>query len=119
MARRILIIDDERDMRVYLSRLLRKAGYETQEARDGEEGLEMAKDGGADLITLDLVLPRKSGFQVYKELRSAEATRDVPVIVVTGLSRQKASAVGEGVPVVEKPIDQISFLALVKDTVGV
>jgi DNA-binding response OmpR family regulator len=118
MAKRILIIDDERDMRVYLSRLLQKAGYETQEARDGEEGLALARNGRPDLITLDLILPRKSGFQVFQELRSGEDTRDIPVIIVTGLSRQKASTLGPDVPVLEKPIEQAVFLGLVREEVG-
>ena len=61
MAKKVLIIDDEQDMRVYLEALFRKAGYETETASDGEEGVRLAEAHRPDLITLDVLMPRKWG----------------------------------------------------------
>ena len=61
MAKKILIIDDENDMRVYLAALFRKAGYETKTASNGEEALLLADSFETDLITLDVLMPKCSG----------------------------------------------------------
>jgi len=119
MAKKILIIDDEQDMLVYLATLFETAGYETVTAQNGIEGLERARDLRPDLITLDIMMPRRSGVRTYTELRSDEQTRDIPVIILTGLSRQEdffGADLGDLArpdAVVEKPIERKSFLATV------
>ncbi len=116
MAKKILVIDDEKDMRVYLSTLFQKAGYEVESAPNGDEGLSSAKKNKPDLITLDIMMPKKSGVKAYRELRTSPETRDVPIIILTGLTRQEdffGDQLGD-IPqpnaVVEKPIDRDSFL---------
>ena len=124
MAKRILVIDDEKDMRVYLSTLFLKAGYEVESASNGDEGLTAAKANKPDLITLDVLMPKKSGVKAYRELRTGEETRDIPVIILTGLTRQEdffgedIGALPKPNAVVEKPIDRDSFLEQAKSIMG-
>jgi len=123
MGKKILIIDDENDMRVYLGTLFRKEGYETEVAANGEEGLERAKDYRPDLITLDVLMPKKSGIKAYRGLRSSPVTKDVPIVVLTGLTRLDDffGDLGE-LPhpeaLVEKPIDREAFVKKVKELLG-
>ena len=74
MAKKILIIDDEKDMRVYLEAIFRKAGYDAETAANGDEGLWLAEANRPDLITLDILMPKKSGVKAYRGLRSSAAT---------------------------------------------
>lgn len=124
MPKRILIIDDEKDMRVYLGTLFKAAGYQAEVAENGDEGLRMARADPPDLITLDVLMPRKSGVRTYRELRAAPQTRQVPIIILTGLTRQQdffGEELGD-LPrpelVVEKPIDRDGFLDKVKQVLG-
>jgi CheY-like chemotaxis protein len=123
MAKKILIIDDEKDMRVYLATLFRKAGYETEMAANGEEGLKLAASHTPDLITLDVLMPKGSGLRAYRGLRSSEKTKAVPIVVLTGLTRLDDFFGDLGdLPrpdeMVEKPIDREAFLEKVEALIG-
>jgi CheY-like chemotaxis protein len=124
MAKRILIIDDEQDMRLYLSALFDTAGYETAVAENGVEGIAQAQSFSPHLITLDIMMPKRSGVKTYKELRTSPETRGIPVIVLTGLTRQEDffGSDLDGLPspeaIVEKPIDRESFLGQVAVLLG-
>lgn len=124
MAKRILIIDDERDMQVYLGALFRKAGYEVEVAQNGEEGLKKVGEFRPDLVTMDLVMPRRSGVIAFEALRSSPETQEIPVIVVTGLAqhdelfRSDAPDVRPPEAVVEKPIDRERLLETVAGLIG-
>lgn len=124
MAAKILIIDDEKDMRVYLSTLFRKAGYEIESASNGEEGVALAKSFSPDLITLDVMMPKKSGLKAYSELRTAPETKAIPIIVLTGLTQQE-DFFGDNLgdlprpnALVEKPIDRDGFLEVARRVMG-
>lgn len=124
MAKKILIIDDEKDMRVYLSTLFKKAGYDVTIAENGEVGIETAKNDPPDLITLDVLMPKKSGVRAFREFRSAKETKETPIIILTGLTRQE-DFFGDDIgdlrkpdAIVEKPIDRDDFLAKAKDLLG-
>ena len=123
MAKKILIIDDEKDMRVYLEAVFRKEGYETESATNGEEGLWLAEAKHPDLITLDILMPKKSGIKAYRGLRTGESTKDIPIIVLTGLTRLDdffgdLGELPEPDSLVEKPIEREGFVAEVKRLVG-
>lgn len=123
MAKKILIIDDEKDMQVYLRTLFRKAGYDTETASNGEEGLELASSYGPDLITLDILMPKGSGVRAYRSLRAAATTRDVPIVVLTGLTRLDdffgdLGDLPKPDAMIEKPIDRESFLDTVESLIG-
>ena len=123
MAKRILIIDDEKDMHVYLRTLFRKAGYETEVAATAADGLAKALAWRPHLVTLDLLMPRRSGIEVYQAIRSAPETHDTPVVVLTGLASHEGllrdlDALPRPQAIVEKPIDRERFLGLVKSLIG-
>lgn len=79
----ILVVDDEPDVRTYLAACIEDAGFEVDTAADGVEALEKIAASPPDLITLDLVMPRKGGAAVLKELRGKPEWSRIPVIVVT------------------------------------
>jgi CheY-like chemotaxis protein len=120
MAKRILIVDDEKDVLLYLKTLFEKNGYETATARNGEEGYARAKDFKPDLITLDIRMPKQSGTSLYCELRKELELQGIPVIVLTGYSRTQESYADEMpadcVPdaFVEKPIIPEQLLKIVE-----
>jgi len=123
MAQKILIIDDEKDMRVYLEAVFRKAGYDTDTAENGEEGLWLAEAQQPDLITLDILMPKKSGIKAYRGLRTSEKTSSIPIVVLTGLTRLDDFFGDLGdLPrpdaLVEKPIERDDFLAKVRNLIG-
>ena len=79
----ILIVDDDREMARIMASAFENAGYETTVARDGNEGLAVAETKTPDLIVLDMMMPRRSGFLVLERLGQI-LERPIPVIVVTG-----------------------------------
>jgi Fe-S oxidoreductase len=83
-GRRILVVDDEEDVRIFLTTVLQDAGAETLEATDGEQALAIARAQKPDLITLDLSMPGKDGVATFTELRRDPEVQDIPVCVVTG-----------------------------------
>ena len=68
MSKKILIIDDEEDMRLYLETMFRKAGYETRTAVNGSDALDQLSEFVPDLITLDILMPQKSGLSCFEAL---------------------------------------------------
>ena len=86
---RILIVDDSAANRLILSRSLRKAGYETIEATDGEAALRLAIEHHPDIILLDVMMEGQDGFEVCRALKAREATASIPVIFVIALTEAK------------------------------
>jgi two-component system phosphate regulon response regulator PhoB len=91
---RILIIEDERGLTDVLEYNLKREGYETVVAHDGPEGLRKAQTLLPDLILLDVMLPGLSGFDVCRELRAGERTRDIPIIIISAKSEETDQIVG-------------------------
>ena len=124
MAKKIVIIDDEKDMRTYLRTLFRKAGYETEEAENGEEGFSKVKELKPDLVTLDLLMPKKTGVKCFHSLAREESTKDIPIIVLTGLPEHRElfkedfGGTIKPAAIVEKPIDPDGFLKKVQEIIG-
>ena len=83
---KLLIIEDEADIRELISFNLEMSGYEVLKARDGEEGLRMARSEKPDLIILDLMLPGMDGLKVCSHLKKDSDVKDVPVIMLTARS---------------------------------
>ena len=83
MNKKILIIDDEEAIRKFLRIQLNKYGYMVKEAEDGEQAIEQLKKDHFDLLICDVLMPKKNGWEVLKEIRSNPRTRDIPVIVLT------------------------------------
>ena len=117
--KRILIVDDEQDIRTYLSTLLGDQGYETIQAKDGEEAMQKIQAGSPDLITLDISMPEKSGIRFFREIKTDDRWKHIPIIVVTGVSEDMKTFISSRhqVPAPEgfvpKPINQEEILDLV------
>ena len=112
---KILIIEDEESILMALEDNLRLEGYEVLSARDGREGLSMAKERGHDLIILDIMLPQIDGFEVCKELRQAGIT--TPILMLTAKSQEIDKVLGlelGGDDYVTKPYSPRELLARVK-----
>jgi len=79
----ILVVDDEPDIVKLVTRLLEARGHRVAVARDGQEALESAVRERPDVIVLDLNLPKVDGFEVCRQLKSGEATRTIPIVMMT------------------------------------
>lgn len=106
---RILVIDDEPDIITYLETFLEDNGFSVISANNGTEGLEKALCDKPDLITLDITMPGKSGTEVFRQLRMNPVTKNIPVVIITGVMEfrqfiyQRSIAPPEGY--MEKPIN--------------
>ncbi|NQU14301.1 MAG: response regulator [Desulfobacteraceae bacterium] len=88
MRKRILVVDDELDMRIYVSTLLETNGYKPLSAVDGKEGLEVARKNRPSLIILDVMMPKESGIGLYRDLKIDQELKDIPVIMLSALSKK-------------------------------
>lgn len=117
----VLVVDDEADVRSFLSAALTEAGFEVVTASDGFEALEQVQASPPDLISLDLVMPKKSGASFYRELTRNKEWSKIPVIIVTGHAHddmgksdlKELTMSGPGV-YLEKPIKPHTYIAAVK-----
>ena len=89
MSKKILIIDDEEDVRTYLTSLFNNNGYETAVATDGEEGFTKLNDFNPNLIILDIIMPNQTGVGFYRKLKKSGVHKDIPVIVLSGVTRYR------------------------------
>ncbi len=90
MRARVLLIDDSRFLRMALEKTLEAKGFEVKVAADGEEGLRMVQEGEKfDLVLLDVFLPKMTGHEVLKHLKGNPATAAVPVLMLSGLAKEK------------------------------
>jgi len=112
MSKIVLVIDDEADVRLFLTTLLKKNGYETLTAEDGIEGYEVAKREKPDLVTLDLQMPNKTGTEFYRRLSRDKEIGDTPIIVVSGIPGRHL-AVKNAIAVFDKPISADTFIETV------
>lgn len=86
----ILLVDDDPDVRMVIGTVLEAEGYQLRTARDGVECLELIREEVPDLLILDLLMPRKDGFAVVRELRENPKYRDLPILILTAV-REDAS----------------------------
>ena len=84
----VLIVEDELDMRIFISTLLETNGYQPLMTRDGNEGMLKAKDVGPDLIILDVMMPGEGGVQMYRQLKTDQNLCDIPVIMLSAVAQK-------------------------------
>ena len=130
IKKKILIVDDELDVRIYVGTLFETSGYEPIAARNGREGLQKAKQVSPDLIILDVMMPQAGGVSMYRELKADRQLREIPVIMLTGVGEKSFShylkmlrlKIEDPVPqpnaYLEKPLDHEKLLELVRETIG-
>ncbi len=121
MSAKILIADDEPFIARSLSYVLEKSGYEIYLARDGEEALRRAIDVKPDLVFLDLMMPKKNGYEVCSEIRNHPELQSVPIILITAkgqkadLERGLEAGANE---YMTKPFSPTQVVARVKQVLG-
>jgi two-component system alkaline phosphatase synthesis response regulator PhoP len=148
MPKQVLVVDDDHNAVKYLSALLSEHGYEPVAAYDGAEGLKRIRQARPDLIILDVMMPKKSGFVLFKQLKQDTSYQEIPILMVTGvagmleemendqstkfekpydtlresLRRKIAEMRDEGLikpdMFFDKPIDPESFIAKIRDLLG-
>jgi CheY-like chemotaxis protein len=87
MKKKILIVDDEPEQIEFAAMVMQENGYIPISASDGEEGMKKVHTEKPDLILLDILMPEKGGLGMYKDLKQNEETRNIPVVIVTGVAR--------------------------------
>ena len=130
MAKKVLTVDDDPDVRLFTTTVLEEHGYVPIEAGNGEEGLQMIKSENPDLVVLDVLMPRQSGIRLYRELKTSKALADVKIIILSGIakktflrSQQALTEFGEN-PVpepdfyLEKPVDADVLAETIKKAIG-
>lgn len=117
MSHRILVVDDEADIRRFLTAVLNKAGFETLTAGDGREAYEVVVRERPDLIVLDLMMPQQTGTDFYRRLTKDPELAAIPIIVVSGLAGRHL-ALKEPFAVFDKPIEPGEFVATIERALG-
>jgi twitching motility two-component system response regulator PilH len=130
MSKKVLVVDDDPDVRLFSVTVLEENGYTPLEAEDGEIGLKMIKAEKPDLVILDVLMPRQSGVRLYRELKTSKALKDVKVIILSGIAKktflrsQKALTEfgGEEIPepgiYLEKPVEPDELAEVIKKVLG-
>jgi DNA-binding response OmpR family regulator len=114
-AQRVLIVDDEPDIRDGVSRWLNAAGYETLTAVDGSQGIASAARHRPQAILLDMLMPGKDGMETLADLRADKQTIDIPVVMLSASLRDEQRALDAGARFfVDKPYDGKKLVAAVK-----
>ena len=108
MPKRVLVVDDDENTRRFLSVALEANGYEAVTAEDGDDGFRKVEEQKPDLILLDVMMPKKTGFVLFKQLRRKEEFKDIPVIMLTAVAEaledDQSHAEGE---TTERPFDSL------------
>ncbi len=130
MSKKVLVVDDDPDVRSFVVTVLEENEYIPLVAQDGVEGLEKIEKDPPDLVILDVLMPRGSGIRLYRKLKTDKKLNNIPVIMFTGialrsfLKSQKALAEfnGEEVPkpdiYLEKPVEPEELIEAIQKKIG-
>jgi len=130
MARTVLSVDDEDHIREFVSTVLEENGYTPIQATNGEEAMDIIKQQKPDLVIMDILMPKESGIRLYRELKTSESLKNIPVIIYSGVAKRTAlraqaaqtESGGESVPdpdaYLEKPVTAERLAAAVKKILG-
>jgi CheY-like chemotaxis protein len=128
--KRVLLVDDDADVTKFVSKLVERAGYQAVVAKNGVEGMGKVREDKPDLIILDVLMPKESGIRMYRELKTDEVFKDIPVIMLSAIApesffrSQKVldEFAGQTVPepqaYIEKPEEPEELIALMKNILG-
>jgi twitching motility two-component system response regulator PilH len=129
MSKKILVVDDDPDVRLFNASVVQDLGYRSVEAANGEEGQLMVAQEVPDLIILDVMMPLQSGIRLYRALKTDSAFANIPVIILSGISersfmksQEALNAFGGGeIPApeayVEKPADAETLAGLIRQLI--
>lgn len=110
----ILIVDDERAHRELLAEYLYQENFCVAMAASGKEAVEQARELHPDLITLDILMPGRGGFETLVDLKSASETATIPVVVISSMDRVKVDFKPDVEEYLAKPVDKLVFLEAVR-----
>lgn len=128
MAKKVLVVDDELYMRTFTATLLETSGFKPLLAEDGIKGLEIARRDKPSLIILDILMPKESGVEMYRELKTDPALKDIPVIIVSAISKKtffhsqtvldkyKGESIPEPAAYIEKPPESEELLEAIQNS---
>jgi CheY-like chemotaxis protein len=123
MSCKVLIVDDEPDVAAYMAAVLRASGHSSMIAHSVDEGLASLKESRPDVICLDIMMPKESGVSMYIQLKQNDDTKDIPVIVISGVELEGQFDFGSYMPdeslpppesFMEKPIKVEEFVATIE-----
>ncbi len=121
MPKVILVIEDDPAQRRLIEGMLGASGYRTASASDGDSGLAAARARTPDLIILDVMMPGRNGYQTCRALRAEEATRQVPILILTAKEQETdrfwAAQVGSS-GFLRKPVEPAELLDAVAGLLG-
>ena len=127
MAKKVLNVEDDADIRTFVSTIVEEIGHIPILAKDGEEGMQKVRGERPDLIILDILMPKESGIKMYHQLKSDPSLRDIPVVMLSGVSKRTFlrsqvaltefgdETVPEPEAYLEKPVNQDEYLSKVKE----
>lgn len=130
MGKRVLAVDDEDQVREFVSTILEENGYVPVLARNGEEAMDIIREDKPDLIIMDILMPKRSGIKLYRELKTTDSLRDIPVVICSGIARRtfmRSQAAhhefgGESVPqpegYIEKPLKPVLLKKILNQLLG-
>lgn len=107
MGKKVLVVDDDENTRTFLSAALEENGYDPITAEDGRIGLEKIKTENPELVLLDVMMPKKTGFVLFKQLRRDEKFKNLPVIMLTGVAQVLEDLDAESGDTHERPYDAL------------
>jgi two-component system phosphate regulon response regulator PhoB len=130
MAKKVLNVEDDPDIRMFVTTVLEENGYIPIMAKDGEEGTKKVKEERPDLIILDILMPKESGIKMYHVLKKDSSLKDIPVVMLSGVSkrtflRSQAAltefgdeTVPEPEEYLEKPVEAEDLAEIIKRILG-
>ena len=87
MPKKVLVVDDDPDVRLFNTTVVEEIGFIPLEASNGDDGLKILKKEKPDLVILDVMMPRKTGVRLYREMKTKKALQNIPVIIVSGIAK--------------------------------
>ena len=121
MGKHVLLIEDEPNIIEAISFILRQDGWKVSTHSDGTKAIEAVARTGPDVVILDVMLPGRSGFEILQDLRGAEGTRDLPILMLTAKGqakdREAATALGAS-RYMTKPFSNKDMLEAVRELAG-
>jgi DNA-binding response OmpR family regulator len=121
MAKRVLIVDDEPNIVASLEFLMRKAGYEVGVARDGDEAMAAVESFRPDLVLLDVMMPKRSGYEVCRQMRARADLQHIRIVMLSAKGREAEVSKGLSVGAdayVTKPFSNRDLLSKVGALLG-
>lgn len=117
MKKKILVVDDEQDIREIIKIALAQDGFQVLEADNGKTAIELAKKEKPDLITLDIMMPNIDGFQVAKIIKEDPTTVDIPIIILSVLSQDKNKFMQGIADYISKPFKPDELVTKIKEAI--